>query len=90
MNYKWIAKMLRHKRWGQFRYRREWGVWVVEEKVFGRWAKGYWISEYFHFTHDTFKSELGAVEYINNYRYRRIRYWIRNKRKNKRKWTYIP
>ncbi len=102
MNYKWIAKQLRHKKWGEWRYTTVYGGYGIEK--FG----DLWPTLKFGWTnikgnpsyqgsatyYPVFNSKEDAIKFIRKERAEKCFTWCRQQRKNKayskRKWKYIP
>lgn len=97
LNYKWIAKQLRHKKWGEWRYSK-----VTGGRFFLEWLSRYdsW-REYRIYSRNSKDwvsylptSEEECVKIIARSRYNSIKNISRRRCKNKayskRKWKYIP
>ncbi len=100
INYRWIGKQLRHKRWGRYRYVRDGGRWQVEKFGVDDWLDKFFDDVLYCYrrlawnsfsSHET-KEE--AVANILDFRSSAIIKWTQHQRKKrnykKRQWKYIP
>ena len=91
INYKWIAKQLRHEKWGKYRYSKEGHYWIVEQLLVGDFST-YWKQK------RVLVNEIDCIRLIADRRSNRLLEEIKHKRKtrnkaikgSKRRWKYIP